>query len=96
MRTASAAALAATTRRITGFPMARAALVKGKTIKEIARDLKVSRKHGPEGICHFHRLVGCRVRDVRVGCLVCGLGLLMSLSVQQYTIGDPRRVLNGH
>ena len=32
---------------------------------------------------------------VRVGCLFCGLGLLMSLSVQQYTIGNSRRVLNG-
>jgi hypothetical protein len=27
--------------------------------------------------------------------LFCGLGLLMSLSVQQYTIGNSRRVLNG-
>src|SRR5450755_4384607 len=41
------------------------------------------------------RQVGCRIRDVRVGCLFCGLGLLMSLSVQQYTIGNSRRVLNG-
>jgi hypothetical protein len=27
--------------------------------------------------------------------LFCGLGLLMALSVQQYTIGNSRRVLNG-